>query len=66
MRLSCLTQGLIGVAVACTLELAWVAEAADRFGERGFIEVLDARFEQQTALIAIEQLRAAEFLEQKR
>src|SRR5262245_947230 len=56
-----------------------VAEAAYRFGERGFIEVLDAqrvlraarleflaaRFEQQTALIAIEQLRAAEFLEPK-
>jgi len=51
-----------------------VAEAAYRFGERGFIEVLDAqrvlraarfellaaRFEQQAALIAIEQLRVGE------
>jgi outer membrane protein, heavy metal efflux system len=51
-----------------------VAEAAFRFGERGFIDVLDAqrvlrgvrtelvtaRFEQQAALIEIERLRAAD------
>src|SRR5215470_877350 len=57
-----------------------VAETAYRLGERGFIEVLDAqrvlraarleflaaRFDQQAALIAIEQLRAAESPEQKR
>jgi cobalt-zinc-cadmium efflux system outer membrane protein len=56
-----------------------VAEAAYRFGERGFIEVLDAqrvlraarfeylaaRFDQQAALIEIEQLRAFEALERK-
>jgi cobalt-zinc-cadmium efflux system outer membrane protein len=56
-----------------------VAEAAYRFGERGFIEVLDAqrvlraarfeylaaRFDQQAALIEIEQLRAIEALEKK-
>jgi cobalt-zinc-cadmium efflux system outer membrane protein len=56
-----------------------VAEAAYRFGERGFIEVLDAqrvlraarfeylaaRFDQQAALIAIEQLRAFEAMEGK-
>jgi cobalt-zinc-cadmium efflux system outer membrane protein len=56
-----------------------VAEAAYRFGERGFIEVLDAqrvlraarfeylaaRFDQQAALIEIEQLRAVEALERK-
>ncbi|MCX7893568.1 MAG: TolC family protein, partial [Burkholderiales bacterium] len=51
-----------------------VAEAAFRFGERGFIDVLDAqrvlrqvraeflaaRYEQQSALIEIERLRAAD------
>ena len=56
-----------------------VAEAAYRFGERGFIEVLDAqrvlraarfeylaaRFDQQAAVIEIEQLRAVEALERK-
>ena len=52
-----------------------VAEAAFRFGERGFIDVLDAqrvlrqvrndflaaRFDQQAALIEIERLRAADY-----
>ena len=56
-----------------------VAEAAYRFGERGFLEVLDAqrvlraarleylaaRFDQQSALIDIEQLRALEALQKK-
>jgi cobalt-zinc-cadmium efflux system outer membrane protein len=51
-----------------------VADAAYRFGERGFMEVLDAqrvlrtvrtelvaaRFEQQAALIEIERLRGAD------
>jgi len=57
-----------------------VAQTAYRFGERGFIEVLDAqrvlraarleflaaRFDQQTALITIEQLRAGEYRVQQR
>jgi outer membrane protein, heavy metal efflux system len=52
-----------------------VAEAAFRFGERGFIDVLDAqrvlrqvrndflaaRFDQQAALVEIERLRAADY-----
>jgi outer membrane protein, heavy metal efflux system len=52
-----------------------VAEAAFRFGERGFIDVLDAqrvlrqvrndflaaRFDQQSALVEIERLRAADY-----
>jgi cobalt-zinc-cadmium efflux system outer membrane protein len=56
-----------------------VAEAAYRFGERGFIEVLDAqrvlrsarfealaaRFDQRAALIEIEQLRALDYQEKK-
>jgi outer membrane protein, heavy metal efflux system len=57
-----------------------VAESAYRFGERGFLEVLDAqrvlraarleylaaRFDQQSALTDIEQLRALEALQKKR
>ncbi len=56
-----------------------VAEAAYRFGERGFLEVLDAqrvlrsarfealaaRFDQRAALIEIEQLRALDYQEKK-
>ena len=54
MRLSCLTQGLIGVAVACALELVHAAEPLTL---------------ERTLALADEahpRLRAAESLEQKR
>jgi hypothetical protein len=54
MRLSCLPQGLIGVAVACALELVHAAEPLTL---------------ERTLALAVEahpRLRAAESLEQKR